>query len=236
MSFTSDKDEHDPRWSDVDAYATTHLHSSSTDTVLESVYSRSLAAGMPDISVYAAFGKFLALQAKLVRATHVLEVGTLGGYGAIAIALRNPGVKVMSLEIDEQRAQVARENVDHAGLDESTVEIIVAPALETLKSLKAEIDGGSRPRFGLVFIDADKGNNAAYFDYAIESSISGTPIVVDNVVRKGDVVDQARLQDPGVAGSRKVIEMAGKDPRVESCLMQTVSEKSYDGFLYAVVK
>jgi predicted O-methyltransferase YrrM len=190
---------------------------------------------MVDDSTYPAFGKFLALQARAVNAKHVLEVGLLGGYTAIWIATQMPDVRITSLEINPHHAKVARENVERAGVGDR-VEIILAPALESLHKIKKEIESGSRPKFGFTFIDADKENNWAYFDYAADLSLPGAPIVVDNVIRKGYIVQKEHIDESPVAGAREVIECAGKDPRVEACLMQTVSEKNYDGFLYAVVK
>jgi hypothetical protein len=56
-------------------------------------------------------------------------------------------------------------------------------------------------------------------------------------VRKGNLVDAELAKSDGkVAGSRRVVEAAGKDSRLESSLLQTVGEKGYDGYLFCVVK
>lgn len=229
--------EHDPRWTAVDAYGVSHLHpknrpyASSLDTTLEDIRD----SGLPDDSTYPAFGKFLALQCRMARAQNVLEVGLLGGYTAIWIAVLNSGIRITSLEVDPYHAQVARRNIDKAGVGKQ-VDIVVGPALDTLPKIEAEVRGGQRPQFDYVFIDADKENNWAYMDKAIDISKPGTAIVVDNVIRRANIVNEAVLHEGPVEGARRCIENAAKDERVEGCLMQTVSEKNYDGFLFAVVK
>ena len=64
----------------------------------------------------------------------------------------------------------------------------------------------------------------------------GTAIVVDNVIRRANIVNEAALHEGPVEGARRCIENTSKDDRLEGCLIQTVSEKNYDGFLFAVVK
>ncbi len=235
--FTNDEYEHDERWTAVDAYGVSNLHPPSrpSEGVLNDTLEHIRNSGMPDDSTYPAFGKFLALHVRAVNAKHILEVGVLGGYTAIWITTQNPDARVTCLEVDPHHAKVARENVDRAGVGDR-VEIIVAPGLESLPKIKEEVASGKRPKFSFTFIDADKENNWAYFDYAADLSIPGAAIVVDNVIRKGYIIQEEHITESPVAGAREVIENAGKDSRVEACLMQTVSEKNYDGFLYAIVK
>lgn len=234
--FVNDEYEHDDRWTAVDAYGVSNLHSShASSAVLNDALDHIRKSGMPDDSTYPAFGKFLALHARSVKAKHILEVGLLGGYTAIWYLLQIPDAHVTALEINALHSKIASENATKAGVADR-LEIITGSATESLSKIKGEISAGSRPKYDFTFIDADKENNWAYFDVAVDISNSGAPIVVDNVIRKGWIVLPEHIEKSPVAGAREVIEKAGKDSRVESCLMQTVSEKNYDGFLYAVVK
>ena len=249
-SFVENEDrgsiETDSRWVAIDKYTTSHLHPSSrpTHAILEAAAAHALASGLPDIASPPAVGKFLALQAKLVQATHVLEVGLLGGYSALWLLLSNPQIrKLVTLEIDPDCARVAKENFDKAGIDPSRYEIILGPAVDNIPQLHADILAGRRERFSFSFIDADKPNNWTYMDWAVKMSYTGDThrrscIVVDNVVSKGRLADPSAAAngDNMVAGGRKVVEMAGKDDRVEATVLQIVGEKDYDGFLFAVVK
>jgi predicted O-methyltransferase YrrM len=216
------------RWAEVDAYLVRQL--SASDDVLEAVHDDSVAAGLPDIAVSPAQGKFLHLLARAVGARKVLEVGTLGGYSTVWFARAlSPGGRVVTLEIDPHHADVARANVAAAGLSD-VVEVRVGPALETLPKLAAE---GAGP-FDLVFVDADKENNAAYVEQALTMSRPGTVVVVDNVVRGGAIVD-ADHADTRVQGTRALFDYLAREPRLDSTALQTVGVKGYDGFVLAVV-
>src|SRR5215218_7241100 len=169
-------------WSAVDRYFSELLVSD--DPALEAALAASAAAGLPAINVSPVQGKLLQLLARAIGARKVLEIGTLGGYSTIWLAGALPdGGSVISLEVDQTHAEIARANIARAGLDDK-VEVRLGKALDLLPGL-AE----SREPFDFVFIDADKPNNAAYFDWALKLARAGAIIVVDNVVRDGEVID-----------------------------------------------
>jgi len=214
-------------WSDVDAYVVEHLVADeSSVATLES----NAAAGLPAIDVSVVQAKFLYLLGKSVRARRVLEIGTLGGFSTLwlARAVGEEGT-VITLEFEQHHAEVARANLDVAGVGER-VEIRVGAALDSLPVLEAE---RGEP-FDLVFIDADKVNNPAYVDWAVRLGRSGTVIVVDNVVRRGGLADAAST-DPSTRAGRELVELLGKDPRLEATVLQTVGAKGWDGFAFVLV-
>jgi predicted O-methyltransferase YrrM len=232
--------EQDPRPLAVDTYTNTHLISPSNTpyhAALEHAYTNSLAQGLDDIAVAPSQGRFLQIQTKLMRAKHVLEIGTLGGYSSIWFASAGKDVQVTSLEVDAHHKEVAEENIKFANLQDR-ITVLLGEALTVLPTLVSAVQAGTRPPFDLVFIDADKANNAEYFRLVMEMVRSGSCIYVDNVVRKGKLVDEKLIKhkDSAVMGSRAVVEAVGKDKRVEGVVLQTVSEKNYDGFLMCVVK
>lgn len=94
------------------------------------------------------------------------------------------------------------------------VEITVGPALQSSQA-PGGVEIGQRPRFEYVFIDADKENNWAYMDKAIDISMPGTLIVVDNVIRRANIVNPEKITEGPVAGAPEVIDNAAKDARVE---------------------
>lgn len=217
---------HDARWDAVDAYATGLLQPS--DPVLDTAIRES--AALPNIAVAPAQGQFLHLLARAVNARRILEIGTLGGYSAIWLgrALPDDG-RLISLEISEVHAAVARRNIEHAGLA-TKIEVRVAPALDTLAQLKADHEAP----FDLVFIDADKRNTPAYFAAAVDLAHAGSLIVVDNVVRDGKLIDLEN-DDPNAAGMRTLIEQMAADRRITPAVIQTVGVKGWDGFAFALV-
>ena len=162
---------------------------------------------MPAIDVSPAQGKFLNLLARMIGAKRILEIGTLGGYSSIWLARALPkDGRLVTLEANSHHADVARSNFKRAGLAER-IDLRVGPALENLPPLKDE-GGGA---FDLVFIDADKPNNPAYFSWALQLTRPGSVIIVDNVVRDGAVVEAAS-RDAMVRGVREFFDALAADP------------------------
>lgn len=215
-------------WAKVDEYITSTVVQ--PDAALDEAVATTAAAGLPPIAVSAPLGKFLALLATVVGATNVLEIGTLGGYSTIWMARAlPPDGTLISLEVDPHHAEVARKNIASAGLDR-VAEVRLGAALDTLPQLEAE---GAGP-FDLSFIDADKVNIPAYFEWCVKLSRPRAVIVVDNVIRRGAVVDSGS-DDSAVQGVRRLNELLAVDRRVSATTIQTVGSKGYDGFTLAVV-
>jgi predicted O-methyltransferase YrrM len=199
------------------------------DDALTSAREAGTAAGMPAIEVSAQHGKLLFIVATAIRATRVLEIGTLAGYSTIQLARAvGPGGQVVTLEYEPKHAEVARENLARAGVDDR-VEVIVGAALDTLPTL-----AGRGESYDLIFIDADKENNIAYVEWAIKLGRTGAVIVVDNIARSGRVLDPAP-DDRQARAVRDMFEMMGENPRLEAAAIQTVGAKGWDGFAVAVV-
>ncbi|MBA2691147.1 MAG: O-methyltransferase [Rubrobacter sp.] len=156
------------------------------DPVLSAALEDSKNAGLPEIQISPNQGKLLRLLAELSGARRILEIGTLGGYSGIhfARALPDDGTLV-SLELDERHAEVARKNFERAGIYEK-VEIRVGDAKETLRGM---VEHGEE-RFDLVFIDAEKEGYLTYLDLSLELSRPGTLIIADNVIRGGSVLEE----------------------------------------------
>lgn len=216
------------QWTAVDRYITDALVPA--DPVLEAALQASTDAGLPAINVAPNQGKLLHLLARIHGARTILEIGTLGGYSTIWLARALPaGGRLVTLELDPKHAEVARANFVRAGLAD-LIELRLGRALDTLPGLAAEKHGP----FDLIFIDADKVSIPEYFAWALKLSRPGTVIIVDNVVRKGAVVD-ATSSDPSVQGVRRFNQLLSAEKRVSATSLQTVGSKGYDGFTLAVV-
>lgn len=214
-------------WGKVDEYLTAKLVGS--DPVLDAALDANARAGLPPHDVAPNQGKLLHLFARMCGARRILEIGTLGGYSTIWLARAlSDGGKVITLEYDPAHADVARENIDRAGLTDK-VDIHVGPAIETLPKL-----GGDAP-FDLIFIDADKPSNPDYLRWALTLSRPGTVIIGDNVVRDGKIIDPD-CDDPRVQGVRKFFDLIADEPRLDATALQTVGSKGWDGFAMAIVK
>ena len=218
----------DDRWAEVDDYLDATVVQA--DPALEAALEATLDAGMPMIAVSAAQGKWLHLLARATGARRILEVGTLGGYSAIWLATALPADgHLVTLELSELHATVARANLARAGVGD-LVEVRVGPAAESMAAMVAAGEGG----FDLCFIDADKPGYPTYLRHALALVRPGGCIVADNVVRGGAVAD-ADSTDPNVLGVRATLELMAAQPRLSTTVIQTVGNKGYDGFAFAVV-
>lgn len=215
----------DERWEIVDHYLEGLLVP--RDEGLEATLRESATAGFPPIQVSPSQGRFLRLLVSSLGARRILEIGTLAGYSAIAMARAlPPGGQIITLEADPRHAEVARANFERAGVA-GAVEVRVGPALSTLPRLAAE-----HPEpFDFVFLDADRPHTVEYFDWVLRLTRPGSVLVVDNVVRQGAVAD-AQSTDENVRGMRRFLERLAREPRAEGIVLQTVGAKGYDGFAF----
>lgn len=219
----------EPIFGKVDAYLSDLF--SLEDAILKTTEESIRENGMPEHSVSANQGQFLFLLAKMCNAKRIIEVGTLGGYSTIWLgrALTRTG-KLTSIEIDPNFAKVARNNIKNAGL-EKKVDIITGDALEILNELSHK----GNETVDLFFMDADKPNYVAYFNWALKHARKGSLIVADNVIRDGKVLD-GNSNDEKVIGVRNYNKMLSKNNQVISSILQQVGTKDYDGIALSMVK
>lgn len=216
------------RWAAVDEYIDDLFIGA--DAALEGALAASAAAGLPHIQVSASQGKLLEILARARGASAILEIGTLGGFSAIWMARALPsGGRLITLEIDPKHAEVARANLEAAGVADK-VDVRLGPALDSLAAIENE---GGGP-FDVIFIDADKVGYPAYLEWSLRLSHPGTLIIADNIVRGGEVAN-AESTDASVMAVRRYNEMLAADPRVSATVIQVVGVKGYDGLAFAIV-
>ncbi|QIN83625.1 O-methyltransferase [Rubrobacter tropicus] len=197
------------------------------DEALTAALRESERAGLPQINVSASEGKLLQMLVEISGSRRALEIGTLGGYSAIhfARALPDDG-RLISLELEERHAEVARRNIERAGLSER-VEIRVGDARDALAGL---VENGEGP-FDLIFIDADKEGYPEYLDWSMRLSRPGTLILGDNAIRGGSVMDP---DDPSSRAMREFNEKLAKDPRLSALVLPLIRDR-IDGLAIARV-
>jgi len=211
---------------DVDDYVTGLF--APPDPVLEAALEDSRNAGLPEINVSPAQGKLLQLLTEISGASRILEIGTLGGYSTIhfARALPEDG-EMISLELDERHAEVARNNIERAGLS-GKVEIRVGEAKKLLSAMARE---GFEP-FDLIFIDADKEGYPEYLEWSMKLSRTGTLILGDNTIRGGAVLDP---QEDRARSTRRFNQMLADDERLSAVILPIIREY-VDGLAIARVR
>ena len=197
------------------------------DEILEAALRDSRRAGLPAINVSPNEGRLLQLLTEIAGSRRILEIGTLGGYSAIhfARALPDDGA-LISLEIDEHHAGVARNNVGRAGLSEK-VEIRVGDAHELLAAIIEDEEGP----FDVIFIDADKESYPEYLDASLRLLRGGSLILGDNTIRGGTVLDP---KDSTAQATREFNERIARDPSLSSIALPLIRER-IDGLTIARV-
>ena len=193
-----------------------------TDDVLQRVRAETAAMPSAQMQVAADQGALIELLVRLIGAHDALEVGTFTGYSAICIARGlGGGGRLTCLELDEERAAIARRNLEAAGVADR-VEILVGPAGESLDAMAAA------PTFDFAFIDADKVGYPEYYELVLARMQPGSLILLDNMLQHGSVVhpdtENARIID---ALNRKI----HSDERVDMAM--TISA---DGLTFVRVR
>ncbi|MBV8414838.1 MAG: O-methyltransferase [Verrucomicrobia bacterium] len=194
------------------------------DDALRSARDEMSREGMPGISVSASEGKVLHILARIIGARRILEIGTLGGYSTIWLARALPPEgKLISLEIDTRYAEVARQNLKRAGVEEK-VEIRVGPALKSLSRLTAEAEGP----FDLVFIDADKDGYVNYLQKAMPLVREGGLVLGDNTL------PDAVLDPAAESGTKRYNAEVSARPDLNSILIPVLRSRGIDGLLISI--
>lgn len=210
---------------DVDTYINSLF--AGPDAVLDRAIARSAEAGLPDIQLTPGQGKLVYMLAKMIGASRILEVGTLGGYSTVWLgrALAEDG-ELVSVELEPSHAQIARETLKDAGLA-NRCQVIEGRGLDEMAALD--------PYFDMVFLDANKDGYPAYLKQALRLTRPGGLIVADNVVREGAVLQPSKV-DPNAIGAAAFNQALASHPQLEAIILQQVGIKGHDGLAVARVK
>ena len=200
------------------------------DAALEQGLKDAEAAGLPAINVSANEGKLLQLIAKMVHAKRILEIGTLGGYSTawLARALPNDG-KLVTLELDQKHADLARKNLDRAGVGQR-VEIRVGSASASLKKMIEQHEAA----FDLIFIDANKDSYVDYLNLSLQLAHSGSIILADNLIRNGRALEKIP-PDENARGAKAYNEAMAANPKLDSIILPII-RSNLDGISISIVK
>jgi predicted O-methyltransferase YrrM len=194
------------------------------DEILRSTRATMQQEGLRPINVSATGGQLLHLLALVSGARRILEIGTLGGYSAIWLARALPADgKLISLEISDHHASVARRNLAQAGLADK-VEVRVGPALATLTAME---EAGEAP-FDLVFIDADKEGYIAYLPKAVALVRAGGLILADNTLP-----DEV-LVPTGDSGAKRYNAAVAAHSALLSTIVPVLRRQGLDGLTISI--
>ena len=181
------------------------------DPILSKIRGRHAAATLPTISISPEEGKLLHVLLRVIQATNVLEIGSLGGYSGVWLARALPATgKLTTIEKDPRHAAIARETFAAAGLS-ARVRLIEGAALDVLPTLA--------PGFDAVFIDADKEPLPQYFEWGMRLLRRGGLLLCDNAFFHGAAVDESDRSGAAL-GVREFNRLAANDPRLVATIVQ----------------
>lgn len=157
--------------------------------------------------------EFIELILEIRKPKTILEVGTAVGYSAINFAkhLANGG-KITTIELNEDLANEARENITEMGLD-NTINVVNMDAYEYMKTIDEKFD--------VIFIDAAKGQYMKYLEQALRLTNSGSVIIADNVLLHGMVLGgyNEHKHRTAVTRLREYLEAVTTDERLVSTIV-----------------
>jgi caffeoyl-CoA O-methyltransferase len=155
-------------------------------------------------------GRLLEMLVFFARPQLVLELGTFSGYSALSMAaVLPPGGRIITCEVSDEHADFAQRHID-ASPYADRIEIRRGPALDTVRGLDGPFD--------LVFIDADKGGYADYFDAVVPKLAAAGLIAVDNTLWSGRVADPSDAEETTEV-MRAFNDKVRQDPRVVSVML-----------------
>ncbi len=159
--------------------------------------------------------QFLQMLLRLIRAKRVLELGTFTGYSTLAMALALPDdARIITCDRNKEWTDTGLPYWKKAQQDHK-IDLRIGPALTTIASL---LDQGQAQSFDFIFIDADKTNYVAYYEYALQLIQPNGLIAIDNVFWGGDVID-ATINNAQTREIRRLNTIIAQDDRVEISLL-----------------
>jgi predicted O-methyltransferase YrrM len=163
-------------------------------------------------------GLLLEVLLGLIGAKKTLEIGVFTGYSSTVTALAlPPDGHVFACDVSDEFTSVARRYWAEAEVSDK-ITLRIGPAVHTLEQLLAE---GHRATFDFAFIDADKEAYDTYYELALELIRPGGLIMLDNMLRRGDIVNPA-VTDPACLAIRKLNDKIARDARVKAILLAVV--------------
>lgn len=188
-------------------------HTSEEDALLKKITRETQAKVlMPRMLSGHLQGKMLELFTKMIQPDTILEIGTYTGYSGVCLARGlKKGGKLITLDINDELETMVRGFFEESGLADQ-IDYRLGNALEIIPTLSGPFD--------LVFIDADKFNNANYFDLIIDKVRPGGIILTDNVLWSGKVlVAEGQKIDKDTKAILDFNDKIQNDPRVENVLL-----------------
>ena len=157
-------------------------------------------------------GTFMGILAAAIGARSAVEVGTFTGYSALCVARALPADgRLLCCDVNEEWTSIGRRYWERAGVA-NKITLKLGPAADTLGALPAA------RTFDFAFIDADKSSYSIYYEEILKRTRPNGLILLDNVLWKGAIVDEA-IKDADTLALRALNDFIAKDTRVEAVML-----------------
>lgn len=193
---------------------------SADDDFLSALRRQAIMLKIPDISISPDQAKFIQFLLRSINAKYVLEIGTLAGYSAIAMARVLPkDGKLITIESNNLHYKYACEKIREDELD-SIIQVHYGLAIDYLRDFKPDY------QLDFVFMDADKKNLSKYLDICTPLLRKGGIVAVDNAFALGnltvenpefDEIHKHRIHD--VIAVREFNEYFRNHPAYDTCML-----------------
>ena len=151
---------------------------------------------------------------KDIKPKRILEVGCAVGYSSSRFAeFTDEDCIIDTIEIDEERAKVAIQNIRNIGL-ENRINIYIGDGVDIIPRLNFKYD--------MVFIDAAKSKYSIFLEESLKHMEKGGVILADNVLYKGYVMSDynKHKQRTAVRHLREYIKEITENPNFKTEIVE----------------
>ena len=186
-------------------------HTTNEDAFLARLRIDAEAAGIPPIHIAPEQASFLQILLRAARAREVVEVGTLAGYSAIAMARALPADgRLRTIEADSMHANFARDAIARSEVA-GRIDLYEGRGMDVLPRFE---DGSA----DAAFLDADKSSYGEYLNESVRIVRPGGLILVDNAFAFGQLFEESPT-DPEAPAVKAFNETMAADQRVTSVIV-----------------
>jgi len=146
--------------------------------ILKELEEKALKEYIPIISPEVA--QLIRLLSEMTGAKKLLEIGSAIGYSSILFAGFSDDMKITTIEMDEERATEAEENIRRAEMDKK-ITLLRGNALQVMDQIAEEFD--------IIFVDAAKGQYNNFLPKCLKLLKKGGLLISDNILYRGTVAE-----------------------------------------------
>ncbi len=181
------------------------------DDFLQNLKQAAVAAGIPPIWIAPEQASFMQILLKLCQAKEVVEIGTLAGYSAIAMARAlPPGGRIRTIEVSDKHADFAEDWIRRSEVA-GRIEVHRGDAKQVLPRFAADSADAA-------FLDADKASYPAYLRECLRIVRRKGLIMVDNAFAFGELFAE-KPRDPETAAVLAFNEYMAKVEEMHSIIV-----------------